>query len=57
MSKSSGSKRPQRDPTVQPSFCLAKYGLKAEQFLEGALKGDLSDNIPGVPGVGEKIGH
>lgn len=32
-----------------------KYGLKAEQFLDlKALKGDSSDNIPGVPGVGEK---
>ncbi|MBI2589238.1 DNA polymerase I [Candidatus Saccharibacteria bacterium] len=33
----------------------AKYGLKAEQFLDlKSLKGDSSDNIPGVPGVGEK---
>ncbi|HEY5550047.1 MAG TPA: DNA polymerase I [Candidatus Saccharimonadales bacterium] len=33
----------------------AKYGLKAGQFLDlKALKGDSSDNIPGVPGVGEK---
>src|SRR3990172_12611025 len=33
----------------------AKYGLKAEQFLDlKALKGDSSDNIPGVAGVGEK---
>ena len=32
-----------------------KYGLKPEQFLDlKALKGDSSDNIPGVPGVGEK---
>lgn len=34
-----------------------KYGIKVEQFLDlKALKGDNSDNIPGVPGVGEKTG-
>ncbi len=33
----------------------AKYGLKKDQFLDlKALKGDASDNIPGVPGIGEK---
>lgn len=33
----------------------AKYGILKEQFLElKALKGDNSDNIPGVPGIGEK---
>ncbi len=32
-----------------------KYGLPPEQYLDYvALKGDPSDNIPGVPGVGEK---
>ncbi len=32
-----------------------RYGVKPEQYLEYvALKGDPSDNIPGVPGVGEK---
>ena len=32
-----------------------KYGLHKEQFLDlKALKGDSSDNIPGVPGIGEK---
>jgi DNA polymerase-1 len=32
-----------------------KYGIMKSQFLElKALKGDNSDNIPGVPGVGEK---
>ena len=32
-----------------------KYGLKKEQFLDlKSLKGDSSDNIPGVPGIGEK---
>ncbi len=32
-----------------------KYGIHVEQFLDlKSLKGDGSDNIPGVPGVGEK---
>ena len=32
-----------------------KYGIRKSQFLDlKALKGDASDNIPGVPGVGEK---
>ncbi len=32
-----------------------KYGISVDQFLDSkALKGDGSDNIPGVPGVGEK---
>ena len=32
-----------------------KYGILKSQFLDlKALKGDNSDNIPGVPGIGEK---
>jgi DNA polymerase-1 len=32
-----------------------RYGLRPDQMLDyKALKGDTSDNIPGVPGVGEK---
>lgn len=32
-----------------------KYGISVGQFLDlKSLKGDSSDNIPGVPGVGEK---
>lgn len=38
-----------------PASFTAKYGIEPEQFLDlKALKGDSSDNIPGVPGIGEK---
>lgn len=38
-----------------PKSFTAKYGLDPTQFLDlKALKGDSSDNIPGVPGIGEK---
>ena len=38
-----------------PGSFYEKYGLLPEQFLDlKALKGDSSDNIPGVPGIGEK---
>jgi DNA polymerase-1 len=34
-----------------------KYGLTPDQFIDlKGLMGDSSDNIPGVPGVGEKTG-
>jgi DNA polymerase-1 len=38
-----------------PESFQEKYGLKPDQFLDlKSLKGDSSDNIPGVPGIGEK---
>lgn len=38
-----------------PESFIAKYGIRPDQFLDlKALKGDSSDNIPGVPGIGEK---
>mgnify|MGYP001301030015 CR=1 FL=1 len=38
-----------------PESFEAKYGIKVDQFLDlKSLKGDSSDNIPGVPGIGEK---
>ena len=38
-----------------PESFEQKYGISHEQFLDlKSLKGDSSDNIPGVPGIGEK---
>lgn len=38
-----------------PKAFEEKYGIRVDQFLDSkALKGDSSDNIPGVPGIGEK---
>lgn len=38
-----------------PESFELKYGISTDQFLDlKALKGDGSDNIPGVPGIGEK---
>src|SRR5436190_3665041 len=34
---------------------LERYGITSEQYPEyAALRGDTSDNLPGVPGIGEK---
>ena len=41
--------------TYDPAAIKEKYGLTPEQLIDlKALQGDSSDNIPGVPGVGEK---
>ncbi|MDP4550888.1 DNA polymerase I [Alkalihalobacillus macyae] len=41
--------------TYDPAFLNEKYGLTPDQIIDmKALMGDNSDNIPGVPGVGEK---
>ncbi len=38
-----------------PESFEQKYGIKVDQFVDlKALKGDASDNLPGVPGIGEK---
>lgn len=43
------------DETYTPKTIFEKYGLTPEQLIDlKALMGDSSDNIPGVPGVGEK---
>ncbi|MGE6259321.1 DNA polymerase I [Heyndrickxia sporothermodurans] len=38
-----------------PEHIMQKYGLSPEQIIDmKGLMGDSSDNIPGVPGIGEK---
>ena len=40
---------------VDEKFFADKFGISTKQYVEYlALKGDPSDNIPGLPGVGEK---
>ncbi len=40
---------------VTPAYLMDKYGVTPTQFIDmKGLMGDSSDNIPGVPGVGEK---
>lgn len=41
--------------TYTPATLKEKYGIEAEQIVDmKGLMGDSSDNIPGVPGIGEK---
>jgi DNA polymerase-1 len=40
---------------MNPAAVLEKYGLTPEQYPDfAALRGDPSDNLPSIPGVGEK---
>jgi 5'-3' exonuclease len=42
-------------PLLTPARLHAMYGVAAEHYLEyAALRGDASDNLPGVSGIGEK---
>ena len=42
-------------PLLNPQRLFAMYGVAAERYLEyAALRGDASDNLPGVNGIGEK---
>lgn len=35
---------------------LSKYGVKANQYIDfSVLRGDASDGLPGVKGIGEKL--
>ena len=41
--------------TYTPAHVMEKYGIEPHQIIDmKGLMGDASDNIPGVPGVGEK---
>jgi 5'-3' exonuclease len=42
-------------PLLNPKRLHTMYGVAAERYLEyAALRGDASDNLPGVTGIGEK---
>ncbi len=46
---------PMKDIRYGPAEVRAKYGLDPEELVEmRGLAGDAVDNIPGVPGIGEK---
>lgn len=45
----------QGSPLLNPARLFAMYGVAAEHYLDyAALRGDASDNLPGVNGIGEK---
>ena len=45
----------QQTVIYDPSALYERYGLTPDQMIDfKALKGDTTDNIPGIPGVGDK---
>ena len=49
---------PQGDKLYKIEEVIERYGVSPEKLLEVfALMGDASDNIPGVPGIGEENSH
>ncbi len=46
---------PQKNIAYDPSTVTEKFGVRPDQIVDYlALVGDSSDNVPGVPGVGQK---
>ena len=46
---------PMKEKTLDLDSVNARYGLKPDRIIDAmGLWGDASDNIPGVPGIGEK---
>lgn len=44
-----------RHEVVDADWVLARYGIPADRYVDFAvLRGDPSDGLPGVPGIGEK---
>ena len=42
-------------PLVTPDRLVEMYGIRPEQYLDfAAVRGDASDNLPGIKGIGEK---
>ena len=42
-------------PLLNPARLVALYGVAAQHYLDfAALRGDASDNLPGIAGIGEK---
>lgn len=42
-------------PLLTPARLMMMYGVPAERYLEfAAVRGDASDNLPGIRGIGEK---
>ena len=55
ITSSSSVLRPGDVSFVSPDYMFTKYGVTASQYLDfAALRGDKSDNLPGVPGIGPK---